>query len=393
MSRTNDVGSMAGVKVLELGRLLAAPGCAQVLADLGADVIKVERKGEGDNFRRYGPAFVTPPEGETGSESSGWLSVNRNKRALALDFSDAADLAAVQDLARHCDVFIENFLPGTLTRYGLDYQSLAAVNPGIVYVSITGFGHDGPYADRPGTDGVCQALSGLQSVTGEPHGAPQKVGVMVVDMVTGLNAAIAILAALRARDVQKTGGQFIDMALMDTAMSLMAQKAIDYRLSGEEPRRAGNATYGSAPSNTYRCADGLMFVQAAWDDHFARFCKCIGREDVARDPRFSSWDGRVHNQAALDAIITDEMSKYMVRELEAKFGAAGILHAPVNTIAQALNHPQVKHRGIEIRLTHKWGVEVPSIASPYRLSKTPVTYRLAPPIQNQDGDEARTAWN
>jgi len=384
-------GALTGIRVLELGRLVAAPTCGQILGDLGADVVKVERAGKGDEYRSYGPHFLADPAGGPSMESSAWISANRNKRGIALNFADPADLEVLRQLAARCDVFIENFKAGGLRRFGLDYASVAAVNPDVIYLSVTGFGQDGPYAQRPGTDGVCQALSGLQNVTGEPDRPSQKVGVTVVDLVSGLNAAISVLAALRAREVRGKGGQQIDAALMDSALWLVAHKAIDFRISGQVPYRTGNAVAGAAPSFTYVAADGEIFIQAAWDDHFQRFCQAIDRPDLAADPRFSAWRDRDENQKELNALLQEEIGRYNIADLVARLEAAQILHAPVQTVAQALDDPHVRFRANEVRQSHPWG-EVTTIASPHRLSRTPPTYRRAPPLLGQDNAEVLADW-
>lgn len=385
-------GPLAGIKVLELGRLVAAPLCGQILGDLGADVVKVEQKGVGDSYRHYGPAFLKDADGAKTAESSSYLSVNRNKRSMELDFADPADLATVRALAAQCDVFIENFKVGDLAKYGLDQESITKANPNVIYLSVTGFGQTGPYAQRPGTDGVCQALSGFQSITGEEDRPPQRVGVVVIDLLTGVYAAVSVLAALRHREVLGGGGQAIDAALLDTAMAMTANRSVDYAISGEVPRRHGNRVPGLAPSQLYGCRDGEVFVQAAWDDHFRRLCNGLGRPDLAADPRFGGWDDRVANEAALNAELEAEFRKRTTGEASDLLEAAGILHAPVNTIPQALENPQVVHRGLQVRTNHPLQDDIPLIASPIRLSKTPITYRRPPPMLGEHTDEIIRDW-
>jgi crotonobetainyl-CoA:carnitine CoA-transferase CaiB-like acyl-CoA transferase len=392
MTEERREGPLAGVKVLELSRLIAGPSCAQILADLGADVVKVERKGGGDELRGSGPGFLKDANGQKTQESSMFLAFNRNKRSIEMDLSDPGDLKTVRRLVAEADVFIENFKVGVLAKFGLDYESLNQLKPDLIYLSVTGFGLDGPYAMRPGTDGVCQAISGFQSLNGEPDGPSQRANVSVIDMFTGLYAAVSVLAALRNKEVLGGGGQHADSALLDSAMYLVGSRALDYRLTGVVPRRSGNVMAHAAPSQVYACSDGEVFVQAAWDDHFARLCAGLGREDLAADPRFTLWNDRVANRVAMNEVLCAEFAKMTVAVAETMLEGADILHAPINSIAQALDNPQVKHRGIAMTAAHTLGVDAPLMASPIRLSKTPVAYVRPPPMLGEHTEEVLREW-
>jgi crotonobetainyl-CoA:carnitine CoA-transferase CaiB-like acyl-CoA transferase len=385
-------GPLSGIRVLELGRLIAAPTCGQILGDLGADVVKVERSDSGDEYRNYGPHFIKDAAGENTREASSFMSVNRNKRSISLDFSDPESLRTARQLAERCDVLIENFKVGALQKYGLDREAVSRANPQVIYLSVTGFGQDGPFATRVATDGVCQAMSGFQSLNGEPEGEAQRTGVSIVDMVTGLYGAISVLAALRAREVLQSGGQSIDAALLDAAVALVGHKATDYRLSGVEPRRNGNAHVGAAPSQDYRCRDGWIFVQAAWDHHFERLCHCLGKPELAQDERFRFWSARVQNSAVLNSVLEPLFADQTVAELSARLDAAEILNAPINSVPEALENAQVKHRALEVPMRHPLGAEVRLTASPVRLSKTPVSYRRPPPMLGQHTAEVLRDW-
>lgn len=388
----SPVGPLHGIRVVELSRLIAGPSCAQILADLGADVVKVERSPAGDEVRQTGPGFVRDGEGRRTSLSSLFVACNRNKRSIALDFADEADLATLKALIARADVFIENFKPGGLARYGLDPESLSRAHPLLIHLSVTGFGSDSHLTDRPATDGVLQAISGFQSLNGEADGPPQRASVPVVDLCAGLYAAVAVLAALRSREVQGEPGQHCDIALLDSAMALVASRAIDYRLTGEVPRRNGNALSDSAPCNVYRCRDGDMFVQAAWDQRFQSLCEAIGRRDLAGDPRFAARPERVRNAAELDRELADSLRHWTLADLSEALSAAGVIFAPVNTIDCALESEPVLERGLEREMDGARGGRVPMIASPIRLSRTPVRYRMAPPEPDENREAILRDW-
>lgn len=390
--RRQVAGPLQGLKVLEISRLIAGPSCAQILGDLGADVVKIERKPKGDEIRHIGPGFVRDEAGGQTDLSSMFLSFNRNKRSIALDLTDDMDRETIRRLAVEADVFLENFKSGGLDKYGLGYSSLRALNPNLIYVSITGFGLDGPWADRPGTDGVLQALSGFQSLNGEPDQLPQRASISIIDICAGLYAAISVLAALRNREVLGGPGQQIDTALLDCAMYIVGSRVLDYRLTGISPQRIGNGLANSSPCQVYSCRDGEMFVQAAWDDHFVRLAEAVERPELARDGRFSKSSDRIAHAVALDRELGSIFQQFTVAELNDRLEKAGILHAPVNSIAQALDNVQVKHRKLEIVTETQGGLPAPMIASPIRLSETPVTYRRPPPELGQHRAEVLSDW-
>jgi crotonobetainyl-CoA:carnitine CoA-transferase CaiB-like acyl-CoA transferase len=341
-------GPLDGVRVLDLSRVLAGPWCVQNLGDLGADVIKVERPGVGDDSRQWGPPFLKDAEGRDTTESAYYLSANRNKRSVAIDVSTPAGQGLIRRLAEHSDVFIENYKVGGMAKFGLDAGAIRLHNPRIVYCSITGFGQDGPFADRPGYDYLFQGLGGLMSVTGErddrPGGGPQRVGVPIVDLFTGMYATIAILAALHHRDL--TGeGQTIDISLFDAVMALSSGQLSHY-WCGLMPKRTGNASYAIAPYGVYPCADGQMIV-------------------------------------ALYESLSSVFRTKTRLEWEAILFKAGVPAGPINDYAQAVAHPQAAHRGTRIALEHSLGVPAPGVASPMRFSATPVEYRRAPPLCGQ----------
>lgn len=381
---------LSGIRVLELGRLVAAPLAGQILGDLGADVVKIEHP-DGDEYRRHGPTMVHGNDGRRTSLSSGFISNNRNKRSLIVDFSREPGQALVTQLAGQADILIENFKVGALLKYGLDTETLRRTHPRLIYLSITGFGQNGPYASRPATDGAIQAMSGLQSLTGEPEHMPQKTGALVVDMMTGVYSALAAVAALRHRD-NSGSGQHIDMALLDCAMSMIAPSIMEYRLSGTPPRRQGNAQPGAVPAQIYACRDGNIHVQAAIDTHFVRLCDCIGMPELAEDQRFSTRSARLAHEAELNALLTPFFARESVNELLEIFSRHNIICAPVNSVADALEDPQVKARGVELNLETSVGANIPSLASPLRFSNTPVAYDRPPPEIGEHSDEVLTSW-
>jgi crotonobetainyl-CoA:carnitine CoA-transferase CaiB-like acyl-CoA transferase len=382
---------LSGIKVLELGRLVAAPLCGQILADLGADVVKVEHP-EGDEYRRYGPNFLKDKEGRNTKESSGFLSNNRNKRSIAVDLTTPEGAQIVRKLAEDCDVFIENFKVGALVKYGLDRDSIRQLNPQVIYVSVTGYGQTGPYADRPATDGAVQAMSGLQSLTGDPSGPPQRVGVLMADIMTGIYSALAAVAALRHREVNSGGGQAIDMALLDCAMAAVGTAALEYRLSGEPPRRYGNGQPGAVPSQAYACTDGFIQIQAAFDAHFVRLCGAFGIPEVAQDPRFVDRHARVRHKDELNEILIPLFATRSVKAADALLSAADLICSPINDVPTALKDPHVVHRGIELKLPHQAAGQAPSIANPMRFSDTPIRYDSGPPAVGQHTDEVLAQW-
>ena len=381
---------MSGIRVLELGRLVAAPLAGQILGDLGADVVKVEHP-DGDEYRRYGPSFVHDLQGKQTELSSGFISNNRNKRSITVDFSKEDGANVVRSLAGRADIFIENFKVGGLIKYGLGKDTLRKLYPDLIYLSVTGFGQDGPFADRPATDGAIQAMSGLQSLTGEPEGPPQRVGVLVVDMMTGIYSALAAVAALRHRD-NVGRGQHIDMALLDCAMASIATQVAEYRLSGIPPHRQGNEQPGSVPAQSYRCQDGHVQLQAAFDTHFARLCACLGVPELAEDPRFADRRGRADNKAALNEILVPEFERRSTKEIFDLLASSGVICSPVSSVPTALAIPQVVARGLEMRFHTAGRPEIPHVASPLRFSEAAVTYDRPPPEIGEHTDEVLTNW-
>ncbi|SOE49146.1 L-carnitine dehydratase/bile acid-inducible protein F [plant metagenome] len=385
--------ALAGIKVLDLSRVLAGPWCTQVLADLGADVIKVERPGAGDDTRHWGPPFLRDTQGQDTREASYFTACNRNKRSITVDMAHPEGQALLRRMAAEADVVVENFKVGGLRQYGLDYDSLSALNPRLVYCSITGFGQDGPYAERAGYDLMVQAMCGLMSVTGqaddEPGGGPLKVGVAVVDVFTGLYASNAILAALHAR--QASGrGQYIDMALLDVGVAVLANQAAGFLATGNAPARAGNIHPSLAPYQDFPTRDGNVLLAIGNDGQFARFCAAIGSPAWAQDARFATNTARVRHRDALLALMGPVMLLRTTAEWIALLEDRAVPCGPINTIAQAFDDPQVQARGLRVDLPRDAGdgiAGIATVASPMRLSETPVDYRRAPPALGQHTDE------
>ncbi|MCP3731264.1 CoA transferase [Sphingomonas sp. MG17] len=382
--------SLNGLKVLDLSRILAGPLVGQILGDLGADVVKVERPGVGDDAREMGPPFFTETDG---SKVAGFfLSCNRNKRSLAADLSNPSDLAMLRDLAREADVVIENFKVGTLARFGLDHATLAADNPDLVYCSITGFGQTGPYAAKPGYDGVFQAMSGLMSVSGHPDdhpcGSPMKVGVSMVDILTAYNGVIAILAALRHRDAGH-GGQFIDLSLLDCGVASLSHFAQNYLITGEVPERRGNGGYGGIPSQAFACSDRMIFIVAGNNDQYRRLCDAIGHPELASDPRFSTGPRRIENRKLLIPLLDAVFKDRSAAEWVALIDAAGVPASVVNDVAQMFADPQVRERGLR---TAADDGSMDLVANPLRLSATPVERYRRPPRLGEHTREVIADW-
>ena len=378
--------SLAGVRVLDLTRVLAGPWCTQVLADLGADVIKVERPGSGDDTRGWGPPFLKDGEGNETPESAYYLCANRNKRSLTVDLSTAEGQAVIRRLAMRSDVLVENFKVGDMARHGLDAATLRAAHPRLVYCSITGFGQDGPYAQRAGYDFAVQGLGGLMSVTGAADGEPQKVGVAVADLFTGMYATVAILAALRHRDA--TGeGQAIDMALLDAQVAMLANLGSHYLVGGEVPARQGNAHANIVPYQVFAVADGHIIVAVGNDRQFARLCELLGEPELASDERFSTNAGRVRHR---DVLVPQLQSALMSRDRQTwlvLLEAAGVPCGPVNDIADVFGDPQVRARDMCINMEHQSAVSLPLVASPIKMSATPIRYVRPPPLLGEHTEE------
>jgi crotonobetainyl-CoA:carnitine CoA-transferase CaiB-like acyl-CoA transferase len=383
--------ALEGVRVLDLSRVLAGPWCAQILADFGADVIKIEQPGSGDDTRAWGPPYLQGPDDADRGESAYYLSCNRNKRSLAIDLANPEGAALAQRLAGRADILIENFKVGGLAKYGLDHQSLAAANPRLVYCSITGFGQDGPYASRPGYDFVAQAMGGLMSITGEPDGPPQKVGVAIADLSTGLYAAISILIALR--HAERTGvGQRIDCSLLDTQIALLANQGMNWLVSGASPGRLGNAHPSIVPYRAFEAADGPVVVAVGNDGQFRGLCEVLDAPQLAADPRYRTNEARVLNRASLEPALQAMIARLQARPLTEQLIARGVPAGPVNTIGQVFQDPFVEARSTIHRFLRPDGVEVPSIAFPGRLTGTPADYRLRPPFLGEHTFEVLDEW-
>jgi crotonobetainyl-CoA:carnitine CoA-transferase CaiB-like acyl-CoA transferase len=383
-------GPLSHIRVLDLSRIMAGPWAGQVLADLGADVVKVERPGAGDDTRAWGPPFLKDRAGRETREAGYYLAVNRGKRSIALDLGSSEGQEIVRALAARSDILLENFKVGALARYRLDYDALERVNPRLIYCSITGFGQDGPRRDQAAYDFMIQAMGGLMSVTGEPDGrpggGPQKVGVPVVDIMTGMYAAIAVLAALARRN--ETGvGDHIDIGMLDVQVGFLANQAMNYLLSGRPPRRSGNAHPNIQPQDVFACRDGHIAIVVGNDGQYEKFCGAIGRPDLLSDERYAANAGRVRNREALKRTIEETLAQGGLDEWMARIEAAGVPCAPINTIPMALEDAQVKHRGMLRELPHPSAGTVPQVVSPMRFANAPLAYERAPPLLGQHTDE------
>jgi crotonobetainyl-CoA:carnitine CoA-transferase CaiB-like acyl-CoA transferase len=388
---TSGAGKALGhIRVLDLSRVLAGPWCSQNLADLGADVIKIERPGCGDDTRAWGPPYAKDADGNNTSEAAYYLSANRGKRSVTVDIASPEGQALVRELARHSDVVLENFKVGHLKRYGLDYASLKALKPDLVYCSITGFGQDGPYAHRAGYDFLIQGMGGLMSVTGErdglPGGGPQKAGVALTDLMTGMYATIAVLAALTHRD--RTGeGQYIDMALLDTQVAMLANVGSNYLNSGKPPKRWGNAHANIVPYQTFACADGHIIVAAGNDGQYQKFVEAGGRPELAQDPRFATNPLRVQHRDVLVPLLAGMVATRRRDEWIAMLEAVGVPCGPINDVGEVFANEQVRAREMAIDLPHPQAGKVTLVRSPMKMSATPATSKMAPPLLGQHTDE------
>ena len=378
--------ALHGIRVLDLSRILAGPLATQTLADLGAEVIKIERPGKGDDTRGWGPPFLKDGDGCDTSDSTYFASCNRGKKSVTLDLSRPEGQKLVRQLAQRCDVLVENFKVGDLARFGLDFPALRASHPRLVYCSITGYGQDGPYAARPGYDPIAQAIGGLMSVTGTRDGPPQRVGVAVVDILTATYATISILAALRHRDA--TGlGQHIDLSLLDVQVASMINVAQAYLSAGVVGLRNGNEHPSVVPSQSFPCQDGSIMLAAANDGQFARLCAALGLPGLAQEARFRTNDARVHNREALNGLLNQRFGQKPVAHWTRVMVEAGLPCGPINDVAQAFADAQVQSRGMRIEVDHPAAGALPLLASPIRLSGSPVEYRRAPPLLGQHTDE------
>ncbi len=382
--------ALGHIRVLDLSRVLAGPWCSQNLADLGADVIKIERPGVGDDTRAWGPPYAKDTAGHDTSEAAYYLAANRGKRSVTVDIASAEGQALLRDLAASADVVLENYKVGQLARYGLDYASLKAVKPDLVYCSVTGFGQDGPYAHRAGYDFLIQGMGGLMSVTGErddlPGGGPQKAGVALTDLMTGMYATIAILAALTHRD-RSGEGQYIDMALLDTQVAMLANVGSNYLNSGKPPKRWGNAHANIVPYQTFACTDGHIIVAAGNDSQYQKFVEAGGRPELGSDARFATNPTRVQHRDVLVPLLADMVRTGSRADWIARLEAVGVPCGPINDIADVFDNPQVKARGLAIDMPHPSAGTVKLVRSPMKLSATPAQAALPPPLLGQHTDE------
>ena len=381
-------GPLQGLRVFDITRILAGPSCTQFLGDLGADVIKVERPGHGDDTRSWGPPFLKDEDGNDTTESAYFLSANRNKRSLTIDFTRPEGQELARRLIAKCDILIENFKVGSLAKYGLDYATLAKEFPSLIYCSITGFGQTGPYAKRPGYDFLAQGMGGVMSITGETDGTPQKVGIAIADMMCGMHGAIAILAALHHREV--TGeGQMIDLSLLDSQAASLSYMGMFYLITGENPPRIGNGHPCIVPYTVVPTSDGLVILAAGNDEQFARFCDFAGVPELAENEKFSTNQGRIVNRDELTALIEEITAKQPSEHWLEGLEKINVPCGPVNNVDEVFADPQVKARGIEIAMNHPAaGTEpVHFMACPMAMSATPPTYRHPPPMLGQHTDE------
>jgi crotonobetainyl-CoA:carnitine CoA-transferase CaiB-like acyl-CoA transferase len=383
-------GPLSHIRVLDLSRVLAGPWAAQNLADLGAEVIKVERPGSGDDTRGWGPPWVKDGGGRETRESAYFLSVNRNKKSVTLDISKPEGQAIVRALAQKCDVLIENFKVGDLARYGLAWDDLKKVNPRLIYCSVTGFGQDGPHAARPGYDFIFQGMGGLMSITGErdgqPGAGPQKVGIAITDVLTGMYASLAIVAAIA--HCERTGqGQYIDAALLDTIVAFNANQIVSFFCSGRIPLRYGNAHANVVPYEVFPTADGHIILAVGNDGQFQRFCEAAGCPELVAEARFKTNSQRIVHRAELIPLIAEIMRTRTKHEWIEALEAANVPCGPINNMKEVFEDPQVQHRRLRVDMPHPLGGIAPLVASPMRLSATPVEYRHAPPLLGQHNEE------
>ncbi len=385
---TDQKGPLDGIKILDLTRILAGPFCTQTLGDLGAEIIKVERPGGGDDTRRFGPPFLKDDEGKDTIESAYFMGANRNKKSVAIDISKVEGQALIKKIAAKADVLVENFKLGNLARYGLGYDDLKEINPGLIYCSITGFGQTGPYAERPGYDPLIQAMGGIMSVTGDPDGEPMKAGVPIADLMAGMYATVAICAALRSREINRKG-QYIDIGMLDTQAAWLSIQAMNYLVGGENPKRLGNGHPNIVPYQVFATADGHIMLTIGNDLQFRRFCEFADCIELAEDERFATNGARVQNREllieAMEPVLTSKPSQEWLAELEKLTIGCG----PINTVEQVFADPHIKNREMVINMPHEalGGREIPLVASPLRLSATPVTYRHSPPVLGSNTED------
>ena len=383
-------GPLAGVRVLDMSRVLAGPWAGQIFADLGAEVIKVERPGKGDDTRGWGPPFLKDRSGAETSDSAYFMSTNRGKKSITLDIAMPEGQKIARELAQLSDVLLENYKVGDLKRYGLDYESLAQLNARLVYCSITGFGQTGPYRDRAGYDFMIQGMGGLMSMTGErddlPGGGPQKVGVAVADLMTGMYSTVAVLSALYERN-SSGKGQHLDMALLDTQIAWLANQNTNYLIGGQVPKRVGNAHPNIVPYQTFPTADGDLILAIGNDTQYARFCEAAGIPELIRDPRFKDNAARVAHRDACTSAIAVAVKKKTTSEWIDLLEPLGIPCGPIHRLDQVFAHPQVRHRGLKVEVAHPLAGNVSLVANPIKYSRTPQRYETAPPLLGQHTEE------
>jgi len=383
-------GPLSHVRVLDLSRVLAGPWAGQNLADLGAEVIKVERPQVGDDSRAFGPPWVRDRDGRETKDSAYFTSANRGKKSITVNVAKPEGQALIRALARECDVLIENYKHGDLARYGLGYDEIRSVNPRLVYCSVTGFGQTGPYRERPGYDFMIQGMGGMMSVTGEPDGTPgggpQRAGVPIADIITGMYASIAICAALANR-AQTGKGQHVDLALLDSQIALLAYQNTNYFSTGTPPKRIGNLHPNIVPYQPFKSSDGEVIVACGNDNLFRKFCDAAGHPELATDPRFVTNGKRVENRTEMTRLIQEIFGKRTTAEWLELLESAGVPNGPINNIAQVFEEPQVKARGVRIELDHAAAGKLPLVASPMRFSGTPLEYRLPPPLLGEHTEE------
>jgi formyl-CoA transferase len=377
------MGALSHIRVLDLTRVLAGPWCGQTLADFGADVIKVERPQAGDDTRHWGPPYLRDQAGEPTGQAAYYLAANRNKRSVTIDIATTAGQQLIRELVASCDVVLENYKVGQLAKYGLDYTSLSALKPDLIYCSITGFGQDGPYAGRAGYDFIVQGIGGFMSITGErddqPGGGPQKAGVAIADLMTGMYSSVAILAALAHRE--RTGaGQYIDMALLDVQVAMLANMGANYLASGAAPTRWGNAHPNIVPYQTFKTRDGWIIVGVGNDAQFRKFVEVGGRAELARDPRFAQNPQRVRHRDALAPILVAMVEQRSKADWIAALEAAGVPCGPINDLGEVFDDPQVRARGMQVEVPHPLAGTLKLVRNPIRMSATPPQVTSHPPL-------------
>lgn len=382
-------GPLANIRVLDMSRILAGPWVGQLLADLGAEVIKIERPGKGDDTRAWGPPFVKDRDGKDTADAAYFMCANRGKKSLTLDIAQPEGQQIIRELAQQSDVLIENYKVGDLKRYGLDYESLSQLNPRLVYCSITGFGQSGPYRDRAGYDFMIQGMSGVMSITGErddlPGGGPQKVGVAIADLMTGMYSTVAIVSALHERHTSGLG-QYIDMALLDCTVGWLANQNANYLIGGQVPQRMGNAHPNVMPYQTFRTQDGNIIIATGNDGQYRRLCEAAGLPDAASDARFTSNALRIANREACTALLAGALQQKTTAQWVALLETVGVPCGPINRLDEVYRDPQVQHRGLKIEVPHATAGSVPLTANPIKFSRTPIRYEQAPPLLGEHAD-------